>query len=124
MMFGFLRHRRKPMETVSAGTLRFLGEQDGPVERTLKDSLIELFERDGTVANAYLARVAYGTQPDISVALCIRRPAGNDGVLAQNVGKVFGPIFAKDVHLDIIFVDSAQELELIKVCPSFFRSRT
>ena len=49
----------RPPEQFQARQLKIIGEQDGPPERTLKAHLIELFEREGGVRRAYLARIGY-----------------------------------------------------------------
>lgn len=40
--------------------VRFVGEQDGPPERLLKDRLCELFRQDKAISPAYLARADIG----------------------------------------------------------------
>lgn len=62
---------RKP-DKVNRNVIRFIAEQDGPVEQDLKRRLTELFEDHKTVSKACLAVVDYGTPTTISVALCLR----------------------------------------------------
>src|SRR4030095_1933756 len=103
--------------------VRFLGEQDGVPERKLKDGLTEIFREDKNVVSAYLSRVAYaGSSP--SVALCLRvQRGGKEDRLVHDVGKMFGNMFGRHEHLDIIFVSEAQESELAAVTPAFFYRR-
>ncbi len=58
---SFLNPLRKKSEEVRVGEIRFLGEQDGPPERLLKEKLADFFRRDGSVSRAYLAKVDFGT---------------------------------------------------------------
>ena len=52
--------------------VRFLAEQDGPIEREFQRRLIELFRDYETVTKGYLAAVDYGTPATFTVALCLR----------------------------------------------------
>jgi hypothetical protein len=110
---------RKKIEALHVAQVRFLGEQDGPPERELKEKLAEFF-RDSTVKSAYLAQVAYESGAAPEVALCIRSESGPDESLAKDVGSVFARMFGKGEHMDIVFLDEGQEAELSKVCRAFF----
>jgi SseB protein C-terminal domain len=101
--------------------VRFLGEQDGPPERLLKERLTEFFQRDKSIHRAYLAQVSLEGQT--SVALCLKTQFGPDRGLAEKIGAIFGMIFSADEHLDIIFLSDQQESELGKGCSAFFCSR-
>ena len=103
--------------------LRFCGEQDGPPERDLKERLVRFSRRDSSVEAAYLAQVVYGDQSPMNVALCLRTKFGADHGLAEKIGRIFGSIFGPREHLDIIFLDDEQEIELAKVCLPFFDER-
>src|SRR5688500_13564542 len=61
----------RPTEEFVASNIRFVGEQDGPPERTLKTHLVELFSTEPALVRAYLARVQYGAEPGSEVALCL-----------------------------------------------------
>lgn len=102
--------------------VRFLGEQDGPVEREFKQRLVELFGHDSPVGAAYLARVAYSDATPVVVALCLRVEPGQEHVLAENAAQVFSSMFGRHEHLDILFLDAKQETEVSKVCPAFIRA--
>ena len=52
--------------------LRFLGEQDGPLERILKERLVEMFRGEAAVSRAYLARADLGDGSGIHVVLGLR----------------------------------------------------
>jgi hypothetical protein len=98
--------------------IQFLGEQDGPPERMLKEQLSAAFVLHRQLARAYLAQVRY---PDeIGVALCLSCADGPSQKLAEVVNRVFGPIFGGHEHLDIVFVGKDQEPDLQKVCRPFY----
>ena len=67
---------------------------------------------------AYLARVDHGVPGSYEVALCVRGRAG--AAVVQLVADSFASIFAKDAHLDTLFLSDVQEAELQKVCRPFF----
>lgn len=98
--------------------VRFLGEQNGPAEQSLKDRLAELFKRDRSVLTAYLAHVDVCGQT--SVALCLMTQFGPDRSLIEKIGVVFKTTFNAEVHLDIMFPNASQEAELKQVCRPFF----
>jgi hypothetical protein len=99
---------------------RFVGEQDGPPERELKERLVEFFRRDQSVQIAYLARVVYGDQIAVGVALCLRTQFGPDRGLAEKIGRIFASMFGSHEHLDMVFLTSEQEAALAKTCRPFF----
>jgi hypothetical protein len=100
--------------------VHFLGEQDGPPERLLKNRLTEFLQRDKSVHRAYLTKASFEGQA--GVALCLKTQFGADRGLAEKIGAIFGTIFNAHEHLDIIFLSDQQESELIKVCSAFFHS--
>ena len=110
--------RRQHPQELRVPTLEFIGEQDGPSERLLKDQLRRFFERDKSVHRAYLAKVRIG--PADGVALCIRSEFGADRGMAEKIGTLFRGIFKFPEHLDIMFLRDAQEKELQQVCKPFF----
>jgi hypothetical protein len=99
-------------------SLRFMGEQDGEPEQRLKSRLVECFKQRSDVHRAYLAQVSAGDQ--LGVALCLKTADGPDLTLVRAVGAVFSNFFAKDEHLDILFLNASQESALTKVCAAFF----
>jgi SseB protein C-terminal domain len=102
--------------------LHFIGEQDGPPERELKERLVGFFQRDQSVKAAYLARVSYDDPSHVSVVLGLRTQFGPDRGMAEKVGRIFALIFGSHEHLDILFLTTEQEAALVKVCAPFFRS--
>lgn len=120
MMSWFKRPSLKHPQEIRVPRVQFLGEQDGPTEQLLKDRLSEFFKKDRSVRAAYLTRVDVGGQT--SVALCLKTQFGPDRGLAEKIGVIFKTIFNAQVHLDIMFPTTAQEVELNKVCRPFFES--
>jgi hypothetical protein len=102
--------------------LNFLGEQDGPPERELKEQLATFLDRGQWARVAYLARVTYEKMAPANVALCVRGQTGQDRVFAEQVGRIFGPIFGSHEHLDIIWLSPEQEAALMQVCKPFFKA--
>jgi hypothetical protein len=100
--------------------LQFVGEQDGLPERVLKARLVGLFGRRTDVRTAYLARVVYGKRSPVTVALCLRAQPGLEQPLVAAIGGVFSEMFSRREHLDIVFLDEADELELMARCRPFF----
>jgi hypothetical protein len=122
-MFSWFKKKPIPHPTkLHFPTLQFLGEQDGAVEQELKSRLVDFFQRDKSVITAYLARVAYDDPSSFSVALCMRTRFGEDKGLAEKVGKFFAVKFNQSQQMDIIFLNEKQELDLMKVCESFFKA--
>jgi hypothetical protein len=114
---------RKRLQEIRVPRIRFLGEQDGPPERELKAKLKDLFQLDQSVNTAYLAKVVYGEESHVSVALCLKIRFKTDRGLMEEVGKIFASMFGQQEHLDIVFLSDDQESELTTVCPPFFISQ-
>jgi hypothetical protein len=98
--------------------VRFLREQDGKPERVLKDRLVESFKQREEIQRAYLAQISSGDQA--GVALCIRTRHGPDPSIVREAGVIFAGIFVKQEHLDILFLNEAQESALKSVCTPFY----
>ncbi|MGD9648604.1 MAG: hypothetical protein AB7U73_23030 [Pirellulales bacterium] len=107
-------------ETINAQLVRFVGEQDGIPERTLKQRLESCLSHDERIWKAFLARVDCGPDTPIRVALCLRTVMGPDDAIVANVGKVFAALFHTRESLDILFIDDRQERELSSVCKPFY----
>lgn len=112
---------RHPQE-LHVERLRFLGEQDGPAERRLKETLTAFFKRDRSVDAAYLARIDFGNETPASVALCLRTRFGPDKGMVEKLGKFFADNFAVQEHMDIVFLHDRQECVLARMCNPFFVS--
>lgn len=121
-LIGLIRMSKRKTLELQQESLRFISEQDGPIERDLKARLIALFHSDNVVTRAYLAAVDYGDLTTYSVALCIRTLSKTDGALVERIGSIFASLFSPEEHLDIIFLVDGQESQLLAVCRPFFRS--
>jgi len=108
----------RPVEQRRERLIRFVGEQDGEPERSLKSTLLPLFAARPAVRNAYLARVACGPTSEAGVALCIAGP--EDATLVAELATAFARQFAEGVPLDILFLSGPRELELQRVCRPFY----
>ena len=108
------------MSRFGVAGVKFIGEQDGESERLLKGRLIEVFEVKQFVNAAFLVRVRYDGQSNDVVALCLIASAGIEDSIVADVGRVFVALFGRDQHLDIIFIDSLQRSQVLKVCQPFF----
>lgn len=121
MMMAMSKEHRLTTESHVAKTLRFIGEQDGVPEREFKERVVPLLAGSGIVERGYLARVAYESASAEVVALCLLAQQPQDALL-RGIGAVFASMFGRDQHLDILFIDPAQEQELARVCLPFFGS--
>lgn len=107
-------------ESLQIRSLEFLGEQKGLPETLLKDRLVHCLRNCRGVARAYLAQVQ--AEGQFGVALCVRNASGADADLVRDIGEIFAGIFGAQEHLDIFFLEDAQEAALSRVCPPFFYS--
>ncbi len=117
-MSWFKHSPPKHPQEIHVPRVQFIGEQDGPAERHLKERLADFFRRDKSVETAYLARINTGDQT--GVALCLKTKFGPDRGLAEKIGAIFKTIFNQRVHLDIMFLNADQESKLMPVCNPFF----
>jgi hypothetical protein len=111
----------RPTEEFRVPAIAFLGEQDGTVERSLKEALAKLLAKETTILAAYVARVHYRESPVDSVALCLRSNAPPDRALVDRIGGVFALIFNPSEHLDILFLTMQQRAAIDNCCLPFFR---
>ena len=123
-MFWLKRKHSRRAEEVRPPLIKFIGEQDGPPERELKDQIIELFRGQPTVQRAYLARTDYGDTRGVNVALCVKSSAGEDMSLVSGVTAIFGEMFGSHEHLDVLFIRDDQEQQLLGLCRPFYQRIT
>ena len=107
--------RKRKADVHKQQTVHFIGEQDGDPERLLKEALINEFGGAAEISRAYLARVEYAD--GVHVALCLAAP--EDPAVVARVGTVFGGLFGRHEHLDVLFLDPDQEATLRRVCTPF-----
>jgi len=109
------------MDVLRVGTIHFVDEQDGEAERDLKAKLVTLFDQLHLIKIAYLACVQYDNAESVDVAVCVRGLRGQDRMVAQQVSQVFASIFARDQHVDVVWITPEQEAALAKVCRPFYK---
>jgi hypothetical protein len=108
----------RPPDEFQIPQLKFVGEQDGPPERRLKEKLVLAFGRDRRVYGAYLARAEY--EDGTNVVLALRAEIGFEKVLVQEVASTFASMFSAQAHLDVVFLTDTNEAQLRQVCRPFF----
>ena len=116
----FSKPSPKKSEEVRVREVRFLGEQDGPSERLLKEKLADFIRRDRSITRAYLARGDFGKGRDASVVLGLRTQFGPDKGMVEKIGAIFASVFNPKEHMDIMFLTDSQEVQLAKACKPFF----
>lgn len=112
------RSRGRQLEVIRVGVVKFLGEQDGDVERELKSALTPLLAKH-RVKRAYLCQAQEEKPSEKGIALCLagRRKMG----LVREAAEVFRVRFRAEEHLDILFLDGKhQEAELSSVRRPFY----
>jgi SseB protein C-terminal domain len=114
----------RPPQQIVVRSIDFVGEQDGPPERELKEKLTVLFGQLQLVRTAYLALVRYDNAGPLHVALCIRGQPGQHRMFAQRVNQVFSAMFGSHEHLDTIWLTPDQEISLRQVCRAFYDRKT
>jgi hypothetical protein len=123
-MFSWLARRNEKTAAASpaeldAQDITFIGEQDGPVERQLKEQLAQLFVHHPPVIQAFLARATLDGQP--TVILGVHADAADESGLAREVGLVFAAMFNARAHLDVLFLSDARLAEVGRVCGAFYQ---
>ncbi|MGZ3323258.1 MAG: enhanced serine sensitivity protein SseB C-terminal domain-containing protein [Xanthobacteraceae bacterium] len=103
--------------------ITFLGEQDGPAERRLKEALGVVLGLDRTVIRAYLARVLYdGKTSGVMLALLTDDGEDSEKLVAQ-AGRTFAALFNTRSNLDVIFLSAEKDAEISQVCAPFYSRR-
>jgi SseB protein C-terminal domain len=101
--------------------ITFLGEQDGPAERRLKEALAVVLGLNLTVTRAYLARVHYDDKSDGVMLGLLTTNAQDSEKLAGQVRRTFAALFNAKSDLDIVFLNAEQDRAIRKVCPAFYQ---
>jgi hypothetical protein len=112
------------IHSLSTEDITFLGEQDGPAERRLKEALAVLLGLGASVTRAYLARVAYDDRTS-GVMLGLLTDDNRDcEKLAGQIGKTVAALFNTRADLDIVFLNNERDAEISKACPPFYDRNT
>jgi type III secretion system (T3SS) SseB-like protein len=119
---SWFKKRPPPKDAAAAQVLRvrFLCEQDGPIERVIKGRWSPIFAANPEVRRAFLVRAAYETETDQHVILAICSSSGPDPRLLKSLQEPYQAIFHRDCPLDMVFVTTAQEAQIENVCPAFY----
>ena len=98
--------------------IKYIGEQDGAIEKELKSEITKIFKDNKGVKRAYLAQAIYGESLNCDVILCIN---GKEDInLIRSIDECFSRIFNQHMHLDIIFIEKDKEIEVQRVCKPFY----
>lgn len=104
----------------SAADITFLGEQDSPAERRLKEALAVLLRLDAGVRRAYLTRVLCD---DRSCRLMLGLLTDDEEArakLANQMDRAFAALFNTTAHLDVVFLSSERDAEFRRLWPPFY----
>lgn len=121
MKFRQFFRKREP-EGLRVPGIRFLGEQDGPFERLLKEQLCSLFCKFPDLRSAQLVRTEIEGPATHTVSLCLDTGHGADKSLIDAIGLIFRDLASNNAYLDIVFVNEKQKDELAGVCKPFYES--
>ena len=119
---------REPI-TFQVRAIAFLGEQDGPPERDLKQALSVIFSGEPSVSRAFLAKVTHDFAiPGVALCVCLRDSGAQSSRalpshLTREIARAFAEIFASVEHLDVVVLSSAEEHEASRVCRPFYEVR-
>ena len=114
------KRRTRPPEHWVAQSIRFVGEQDGPPERELKNRWAPILQRKSEVQRAYLARVLFDGRDSVDVVPAVRSTTGYDASLEQELGNVSASSeFSSKCHLDIVFLTPEQDAQIAAACTPF-----
>ncbi len=100
--------------------IRFLGEQDGQIEKEIKVRWQPILASFPDVVRAYLVIASFDQSQNYQVVLCIQSKKGDDPLLINALAQPFREMFNAATPLDIIFLDAAQEFDVQKVCRAFY----
>lgn len=108
------------MQDLDPADVRFIVQQDGPPERDFTAKLSVFFEQVNANLKAYLCRVHYGDPNQVSVAICLASPDGQQMALVNGASQIFRETFGAHEHIDIMFIGADQMVTIEKVCQPFY----
>jgi len=112
---------RPNVEQLQPASIKFVSEQDGPREKTLKSALTSFFEGDAAIQKAYLARLDIGG--DHTVALCLKADPLPDESYPEKIAEIFLRVMGPGGNLDVLFLADQQEADLARVCRPFYEPK-
>jgi hypothetical protein len=107
-------------ETHKERDIRFLGEQDGQIEKEIKIRWQPILAAFPDVLRAYLAIASFGQAQNYQVVLCIMSRTGDNPLLVDALVQPFREMFNATTPLDIMFLNDEQETDVKKVCRAFY----
>ena len=117
-----IKPKRKVVAQQHVAKVKFLSEQDGPVERTIKAQWSAILAARPEIRRAFLVRACYEGSNDMHVVLALCSKAAADLNLLEALRVPYAAIFHRDCPLDMVFANSTQESHIEKVCPPFYTS--
>jgi hypothetical protein len=115
-----IKPKGKVTTRLHVAKVKFLGEQDGPVERTIKAQWSAILSTRPEIRRAFLVRASYDGSNDMHVVLALCSTASADSRLLEALRVPYAAIFHRDCPLDMVFADFTQESHIEKVCPPFY----
>ena len=109
----------KPMETLSASSLRFLAEQNGSFESTVKAKIAAVLPAHQEIQRAYLVSVLY---PDSTtgVVLGLVSSQSPSPAILSDIQDVFAATAPSNLSLDILFLNAQQQKQVAAVAKPFY----
>jgi|CXWL01.1.fsa_nt_gi hypothetical protein len=105
---------------INPAFLKFIGEQDGPREKTLKSALIRFFHNERIVQKAYLARLDIGEGR--TVGLCLKASPPPATSYPDRLAELFIEVMGPGGSMDVLFLEGDQEEALAQVCKPFYEA--
>ena len=112
------------IHSLSSADITFLGEQDGPAARRLKEALAVLLGLGASVTRAYLARVVYNDRTSGVLLGLLTDDDRDSEKLAGQIGKTVAALLKTNADLDIVFLNNERDAEIRKACPPFYDRNT
>jgi hypothetical protein len=122
MVFWRKKQTARP-EEIAVSKVTFVVEQEENPEQELKAKLVEHFERNINLNEAFLVRVRYGAAEELKVALCLEAK-GQDSRIITVAAAEFRKMFGSHESLDIMFLTPAQRQEILRVAKPFYTRST
>ena len=112
--------QRKLVTPVKVRSLRYVGEQHGPVESDLKSRWLPILRAAPQIRRAFLVRSVCDGQEFQHVILALCTDGAPDRELIEALRVPYADVFRRDCPLDMMFAGAAQESEIETVCPPFY----
>jgi hypothetical protein len=114
------RDRETGANKIAVGAIKFLGEQDGPVEQSIKARWKPILQAHPAVTHGYLALASYSGKPSPGVVLGIVASSTVDLGIVRALSEPFREAMHRDVALDILLLNADQAVAIARVCKPFY----